>query len=64
MHWKAKSQPLSRQEVLVSLGFVSLFSDTAIQWQNQDSQGLPGSPVAETSPSNAGGIDLISGWGA
>ena len=26
--------------------------------------GFPGGPVVKTSPSNAGGIGLIHGWGA
>ena len=25
---------------------------------------FPGSPVVKTSPSNAGGVDVIPGWGA
>ena len=29
-----------------------------------DNQGLPGRPVVETSPSNAGGVGSIPGWGA
>ena len=32
--------------------------------QNGLARDFPGDPVIKTSPSNAGGVDLIPGWGA
>ena len=47
---------------------VALSIELSIPWssylQNGYKRKFPGAPVAKTSPSNAGGADMIPGWGA
>ena len=42
--------------------FIHLYSISI--WSKNIYRDFPGSPVVRTLPSNAGGVDLIPGWGA